>query len=44
MLELREEKEKLGEYLDTNARELEALKSRLADCEEDVKEKSDEVH
>lgn len=39
MLNLKEEREKLNSTLDSSHRELEALRTRLEDCEEDIKEK-----
>ncbi|CAG9333221.1 unnamed protein product [Blepharisma stoltei] len=39
VLILKEEKEKLGSTLDLTNRELEALRTRIEECEEDIKEK-----
>ena len=39
MLNLKEEREKLNSTLDCTQRELEALRTRLGECEEDIKDK-----
>ena len=38
-LNLKEEREKLNSTLDCTQRELEALRTRLGECEEDIKDK-----
>jgi autophagy-related protein 16-1 len=40
MLSLKEEREKLNLTLDSTQRELEALRSRVTECEEDIKDKA----